>query len=292
MNPRRINFLGAPIDPWTMKQTVAEIERRLDAGTFTQHVVVNVAKVVNIQHDKKLRETIAACDIINADGMGIVWGARFLGLDIPERVAGIDLFLKLLASASDRGAPVFFLGAQPEVTKQAANNLKVRFAELRIAGWHHGYFWGDEESIVEEIRGSGATLLFVGITSPKKEEFIDRYREKLGVKFVMGVGGTFDIMAGKTKRAPMWMQRSGLEWLFRIIQEPGRMWKRYLITNTKYALIMSMVYRCLLAYAVRGHRGNTTAHFWNPFWPALVFPNTSAEEDTFASTRIFQNNCC
>lgn len=236
--PQRASFFGVPLDPWTMEETVAEIDRRLDAGEFTQHVVVNVAKIVNMRHEPDLVEAVLSCDIINVDGMGVVWGARFLGLNIPERVTGIDLFLRLLDLASDQGNSVFFLGATPEVVELAVSNLKNRYPSLKVAGWHHGYFWDNEQVVVEKISRSEATLLFVGITSPKKEQFIDRYRDKLGVRFAMGVGGAFDILAGKTRRAPLWIQRRGLEWLFRIIQEPRRMWKRYLVTNSKYAWML------------------------------------------------------
>jgi N-acetylglucosaminyldiphosphoundecaprenol N-acetyl-beta-D-mannosaminyltransferase len=103
---------------------------------------------------------------------------------------------------------------------------------------HHGYFWDDEEQVVEMIRRSSARLLFVAITSPKKENFINRWKDRLGVDFVMGVGGTFDVVAGKVRRAPVWMQRSGLEWAYRVAQEPRRMWKRYFTTNTKFALML------------------------------------------------------
>ena len=239
-------FFGVPLKPWTMQETIAEIDHRLETGEFTQHAVVNVAKIVNIRRDASLAQAVSSCDIINVDGMGVVWGARFLGLDIPERVTGIDLFLNLLDLASKRRDAVFFLGATPEVVERAVSNLKDRYPLLRVAGWHHGYFWENEQAMVEKIRQSKAVLLFVGITSPRKEQFINRYRDKLGVTFAMGVGGTFDILAGKTQRAPLWMQEVGLEWLFRIIEEPRRMWKRYLVTNTKFAWM-------LLNRKLRGH---------------------------------------
>jgi N-acetylglucosaminyldiphosphoundecaprenol N-acetyl-beta-D-mannosaminyltransferase len=176
-----------------------------------------------------------ACDIINIDGMGIVIGGRFLGKQIPERVAGIDLFHQLLKYAEGTGYSVFFLGAKAHVVEVAVANIRNLYPALNIAGFNHGYFWDDEATVVEKIRQSGAALLFVAITSPGKEQFINRWREKLGVKFAMGVGGTFDIVAGVTKRAPLWMQKIGFEWLYRVIQEPRRMWKRYLVTNTIFA---------------------------------------------------------
>ena len=234
----RVTLFGVPIDSWTMEQTVTEIERRLDCQSFTQHVVVNVAKLVHMKDDPGLDEAVRSCDIINVDGMGVVWGAAFLGVSVPERVAGIDLFERLLELASRREEPVFFLGAKPEILERAVVNLQQRYPKLKIAGWHHGYFWDDEQSVVDKVRNSGAALLFVAITSPKKEQFINRHRKDLGVRFAMGVGGTFDIMAGMTKRAPLWMQRAGLEWFFRVLQEPRRMWKRYLVTNSLFAWML------------------------------------------------------
>ena len=235
---QRINFLGSPMDSGTMIDAVSHIESKLIAGEFLQHVVVNVAKLVHMQTDQKLADSVNACDVINIDGMGVVIGARFCGHHIPERVAGVDLFHNLLAMSAKRGFSVFLLGAEEEIVAATAIKVKEQNPNLTIAGYHHGYFWDDEEAVVKIIRESGAKLLFVAITSPKKENFINKWQDKLGVDFVMGVGGTFDVVAGKVKRAPVWMQNSGLEWLYRVIQEPRRMGKRYLVTNTKFAWLI------------------------------------------------------
>lgn len=231
----RIEFLGAPMDSLSMSDSVAHIEDKLIKGEFLQHVVVNVAKLVHMQTDSVLAESVKACDMINIDGMGVVLGARFCGHEVAERIAGVDLFHELLAMSAKRDFPVFLLGAEEAIVEKTANTVKKLYPELPLAGYHHGYFWDDEEAIVKMIKDSGAKLLFVAITSPKKENFINKWQDKLGVDFVMGVGGTFDVVAGKVKRAPLWMQNYGLEWLYRVIQEPGRMWKRYLYTNSKFA---------------------------------------------------------
>ncbi len=235
---RRINVLGTPMDVATMAETVSVIANRISGGEFTQHVVVNVAKLINMRSDIKLDQSVRACDIINIDGMGVVWGARFLGFEVKERVAGVDLFFALLKMSSERGFPVFLLGAENDVVIAVANKLEAMFPDLQIAGCHHGYFWADEKSLVEQVKNSGAKLLFVAITSPKKENFINRWKDELGVDFVMGVGGTFDVVAGKVQRAPLWMQNSGLEWFYRVIQEPRRMWRRYLVTNLQFAWLL------------------------------------------------------
>jgi N-acetylglucosaminyldiphosphoundecaprenol N-acetyl-beta-D-mannosaminyltransferase len=235
---KRIELFGCPMDVATMGETVELIEQRIDAKQFTQHVVVNVAKVVNMQTDAELAKSVRECDIVNIDGMGVVLGARFLGHAVPERVAGVDLFHWLLAMAERRGFPVFFLGATAEVVRGTAAQTLLDHPALRIAGYHHGYFWEDEQSVVDLIRESGAKLLFVAITSPKKENFINRWKDALGVDFVMGVGGTFDVVAGKVSRAPVWMQRAGLEWFYRLVQEPRRMWRRYLGSNLRFAMML------------------------------------------------------
>ena len=223
------------MDVATMDETVAFIKRRIQANQFTQHVVVNVAKLVHMQTDAQLRDSVEACDIINIDGMGVVLGARALGHEVPERVAGVDLFRNLIAMSEQEALPVYLLGATEEVVAETATRLQAEHPKLKLAGYHHGYFWDDEEALVNHIRASGAKLLFVAITSPKKENFINKWQDRLGVSFVMGVGGTFDVVAGKVNRAPLWMQQYGLEWLYRVIQEPRRMWKRYLVTNSKFA---------------------------------------------------------
>jgi N-acetylglucosaminyldiphosphoundecaprenol N-acetyl-beta-D-mannosaminyltransferase len=231
---RTCQFLGQIMHPLTMSETLDAISARIKRGEFTQHVVLNVAKLVHMRKDLKLRDSVNRCDLINVNGMGVAWGARLCGIEVPERVSGIDLFFHLLVMAAREGYFVFFLGARPEIVEKAVLRIRQRFPSLRIAGWYHGYFWEDECTVVKKIRQSGAKLLFVAISSPQKENFIDKWKNQLGVYFVMGVGGTLDVVAGKITRAPKLMQKAGLEWFYRLCQEPRRMWRRYLITNTVY----------------------------------------------------------
>ncbi len=234
----KISFLGANLDANTMAESVSIIEHSLKKQEFLQHSVVNVAKLVNMQADPVLATSVNACDVINIDGMGVVLGARFCGHEVPERVAGVDLFHNLLAMSAKQDFPVFLLGAEEAIVEKTAKTVKSLYPQLKVSGYYHGYFWDDEQAVVDKIKASGAKLLFVAITSPKKENFINKWQDQLGVDFVMGVGGTFDVVAGKVKRAPLWMQKYGLEWLFRVIQEPRRMWKRYLVTNSKFAWLV------------------------------------------------------
>ncbi|WP_454807695.1 WecB/TagA/CpsF family glycosyltransferase [Paraburkholderia fungorum] len=235
---KRIEILGCPMDSATMDETVSAISTRIVTKQFTQHVAVNVAKLVHMQSDKELAQSVHSCDLISVDGMGVVWAARMLGHAVPERVTGVDLFERLLAEAARLGLPVYLLGATEEVVARVAAICERRYSGLQIAGYHHGYFGEDQQPVVDRIRESGARMLFVAITSPAKENFINRWKGTLGVDFVMGVGGTFDVVAGKVSRAPRWMQRVGLEWLFRVLQEPRRMWRRYLVTNSRFALML------------------------------------------------------
>jgi N-acetylglucosaminyldiphosphoundecaprenol N-acetyl-beta-D-mannosaminyltransferase len=230
---RRIKLLGLPVDSLTMDQTIGRIRDAIRNGAVLQHVVVNAAKMVNAQKDVALRKSIAESDIINADGQAVVWASKFLGEPLPERVAGIDLMERLVAMAHEEGLKIFFLGAQESVLSEVVSKYKLKYSNSIVAGYRNGYFSHQEDGQVAlQIAQSGAHILFVAITSPRKEIFLNQYKDLMKIPFVMGVGGSFDVVAGKVKRAPVWMQKSGLEWLYRVYQEPRRMWKRYLITNS------------------------------------------------------------
>ena len=166
-------------DTYRLSEDHEAIREAVIAGRFTQHVVVNVAKLVHMRSDAQLGESVRSCDIINIDGMGVVVGARFLGHDVSERVAGVDLFHELLAMSAREGLSVYLLGAHDEVVAATAVKAQALYPGLKIAGYNHGYFWDDEAAMVEKIRASGAQLLFVAITSPKKENFINRWRDQL-----------------------------------------------------------------------------------------------------------------
>ncbi|MEX3979637.1 WecB/TagA/CpsF family glycosyltransferase [Paraburkholderia sp. EG287A] len=239
---KSIELFGCRMNSLTMDETVSLIQNRLVRNLFTQHVAVNVAKLVHMRKNPELARSVCDCDIVNIDGMGVVWGARMLGKEVPERVAGVDLFERLLELAARNNYPVYLLGGTNLVVEQTAKVVTRRYPTLELSGYHNGYFWDDEKSVVDSIRSSGARLLFVAISSPKKENFINKWKGELGVDFVMGVGGTFDVVAGKVRRAPKWMQRGGLEWLYRVVQEPKRMWRRYLATNAQFALMIAKAY--------------------------------------------------
>jgi N-acetylglucosaminyldiphosphoundecaprenol N-acetyl-beta-D-mannosaminyltransferase len=236
---KRIELFGIPIDAVSMQETLRLIEKSIDNNQQIHHVVVNAAKIVNAKKDEDLRESIIHCDLINADGQAVVWASKLLKRPLPERVAGIDLMENLVELAAKKSYRIFFLGAKEEVVRAAVVKYSNQYGKKIIAGFRNGYFSKEEEKdVAKEIFNSNPHILFVAITSPKKEIFLNTYKDQIQVPFIMGVGGSFDVVSGKVKRAPLWMQRSGLEWFYRVLQEPGRMWKRYLITNTKFVLLL------------------------------------------------------
>lgn len=250
----RTTFLGVPIDPLTFDQTVAIARRAMLTRQPIQHVALNVAKLVKTRTDPELRRDVIESDLVGVDGTGIVWGARALGIHIPERVAGVDLMERLLAICARDSFRPYFLGARPAVLERAMAIAVARWPGLTFAGSHDGYFeLEDEADVVAHIRASGADCLFIAMPTPRKERFLHRYRADLGVPFIMGVGGSLDVLAGAVRRAPRLMQRAGLEWLYRTWQEPRRMWWRYASTNAAYARLIG---RELVARAA-GRRGVT-----------------------------------
>ncbi len=237
---RQIDFLGIPLDTLTLKETMERIEETIREGGRLNHVVINAGKVVAMQSNKELFQSVVSCDLINADGQSIVWAVRILGKKIPERVAGIDLMENLVELAAERGYGCFFFGAREEVVRKVVELYTRKYGASVVAGYRNGYFERSEEAAIAQMIGdSRAQLLFVAMPSPKKENFMFEYRDVMrSLNFNMGVGGSFDVIAGYTNRAPLWMQKIGLEWFYRFLQEPGRMWKRYLVGNTMFILLV------------------------------------------------------
>jgi N-acetylglucosaminyldiphosphoundecaprenol N-acetyl-beta-D-mannosaminyltransferase len=233
--PARARILGVEIDRLDMDATVRRCAELIDSGGPVQHVAVNVAKIVALRDDERLREIVEQCDLVSVDGQPVVWASKLLRDPLPERVAGIDLMFRLLALAEKRDYRVFVLGAKQEVLETAVARLAERYPRLTIAGYHHGYF-ADEESaaVCETVRAAEPHILLVAMSSPRKEYWLADHAAKLGVPFSMGVGGSIDVVAGLTNRAPDVMQRLGLEWFYRFIQEPRRLGPRYLRTNARF----------------------------------------------------------
>lgn len=236
----RANVLGCEIDRIDMQETLRRADRHLQSGAYVQHVSINTAKLVNRDDDDRMRAIISGCGLITADGQGVVWASRLLGDPLPGRVAGIDLMTNLLELAERRGYGVYILGARREVLERAVVRLRERHPRLVLSGYRDGYFSEDEAGeVCEEIRASGADILFVAMSSPRKEYFLGDHGAELGVSFAMGVGGSIDVVAGETRRAPLFLQRLGLEWLFRLVQEPLRLGPRYAVTNARLAWVLA-----------------------------------------------------
>ncbi|MSD83872.1 WecB/TagA/CpsF family glycosyltransferase [Lactobacillus curvatus] len=218
-----------------MSESLEIIEDIIKAGKPTQHVVLNANKVNILKNDLQLRKIINSCPLVNADGQSIVWAGRLLGYDVPERVTGIDLFTALVSKSAEKGYKVFYFGGEEQVVKEVIKLHQAQYPALKVVGYRNGFFDDSEsERIAEEIQKSGADILFVAFPSPKKEYWINQYQEIMKVPFAMGVGGSFDVIAGKTKRAPKWLQKIGLEWFYRFVQEPKRMFRRYIIGNITF----------------------------------------------------------
>lgn len=235
----RTNLLGLPVDILSEAETVALAERAMRSGEFCQHVALNVAKLVNARRNPELDRDIRDADIIGIDGMGIAWALRFVGERNVTRVTGIDLFEGLMSLCAQSSFRPFLLGATPAVLEKAKAELTRRYPGLTIAGSHHGYFKpADEAALCATIAESEADCLFVAMPTPHKERFMLRNRARLGVPFVMGIGGTLDVVAGKVRRAPLILQRLGLEWFYRLAQEPRRLASRYLDTNAVFVVLL------------------------------------------------------
>ena len=239
MTAARLDLLGAPLDPLTMAECIEYVETVIASGEAAQHASVNAAKLVRLQSDDGLRDALWGCELVTADGQPVVWAARLLGTPVPERVAGIDLMEALLARAEERGHAVYLLGARPDSLADAAKEIRRRHPAIRIVGTHHGYFSRDEEAaLVAAVGAAQPSLLFIALETPQKELFLARNRDALPPGFRMGVGGAFDVLAGRRTRAPVWAQRVGLEWFFRFAQEPRRLAWRYLVGNVRFIVLV------------------------------------------------------
>jgi N-acetylglucosaminyldiphosphoundecaprenol N-acetyl-beta-D-mannosaminyltransferase len=236
----RQQILGCAVDNLSMLETLDRVGTMIATGQPHQHVVINADKVVKAARDPELAGIISRCALINADGMPVVWASHLLGQPLKERVTGIDLFFGLLQRAEREGWRIYFLGAKEEIVTEVVRRAQQQHPALQIAGHRNGYWKpAEEKSVVEAITASRPDILFVAINSPRKEEFLAKYQLDMRVPFAMGVGGTFDVMAGLTKRAPVWMQRTGFEWFYRFLQEPRRMFRRYFIEDMGFFWLLA-----------------------------------------------------
>jgi len=236
----RVNIAGIGVDNLSESEALDRIRCLVKAGGPHYAAVVNAAKLTLAHRDEELTRVLRSADLVTADGMSVVWASRLLGQRLKGRVTGIDLMCSIVEQAERFGQSVYFLGASEGSVRGATERFGSRCPRLRIAGYRDGYFPRSEWApIAEGIRQSGADILFVAMGSPAQENWIAANLSATGVGFALGVGGSFDHISGLAKRAPRWMQRAGLEWLFRLCSEPRRLWRRYLVGNSVFLWLVS-----------------------------------------------------
>ena len=224
----RVEILGVPIDGLDFDAALERAWAFLDAPGPHLVFTPNPEILLAAQHDPELRATLCAADLSLPDGVGVVWAARRLGRPVPERTPGIDFFLALLGRAAAEGRSVYFLGTRPERVARAAEEAVRRFPGLQVAGYRDVFFpAGESAAVASAVAASGAELLFAGLGAPKEQRWLAANRGRLGLRLAMGVGGSFDVLAGAVQRAPRLFQRLGVEWLWRLALEPRR-WRRQL----------------------------------------------------------------
>ena len=218
----RIDVCGVGIDNVTMDEAVARAMELLRGSETAYAVTPNAEIVWEAMHDPALRDLIAAAALVLPDGAGVVLGARILGTPLKEKVAGIDFAGRLMAAMAQSGHKLYLLGSKPGVAEEAARRCVEKFPGLQICGTADGYFQ-DEGPVVEAINASGADAVFVCLGAPKQERFMKAHQQELHAHFLIGLGGSLDGFAGNVKRAPKWMIRCNLEWLYRLVKEPRRL---------------------------------------------------------------------
>ena len=233
-----VRLLGVPLAPVTLEQVLDRVHETIITRSRLKIGVVNAAKLVNMHRNPVLRDDVLSSDILLADGSAIVWASRLLGQSLPERVAGIDLMMGMFQRGDRFQYRFYLLGAAEEVSAAAAKRIGRDYPGIHIVGRKNGFFLTDEEeSVAQEISQRQPDILLIAMSSPKKERFLARWSKKIDVPVWHGVGGSLDVVAGRAQRAPLTWQRLGLEWFYRLKQEPRRLLKRYLLTNTLFCLM-------------------------------------------------------
>ena len=232
----RIQFLNCPIDPVTMEQVINQCITWCREPRQSQTIVtVNATTLVMMQTDSKLYEACTNADLVVADGVPVVWTSWLLGTPLPERVAGVDLLDRLLAESSKHQLRVYFLGAKRDVLAKLVTLCREKYPGVLVVGYQDGYFSEAEyPAVIEKIQNSHTDFLFIGMPTPFKEVWSYQYKNKFNVPVILGVGGSFDVLAGFIRRGPQWMQKIGMEWFWRVMMEPRKLFKRHLVVNTLF----------------------------------------------------------
>ncbi|MFZ5945177.1 MAG: WecB/TagA/CpsF family glycosyltransferase [Bacillota bacterium] len=228
MHRDRVYILGSLVDKVTTKEALQRIEHFITEGTPHHIITANAEIIYRGVIDKKLSRTLNKAHLVTADGSGVVWASHQLNNPVPERVTGIELLNAICNKAQEKKWKLYFLGAAPGVAQKAVLKVLELYPNCHIVGYENGYYSQEEEpKVIENIKKVEPDILFVALGAPKQEFWIREHLTELGVPVCMGVGGSFDVLAGNVERAPEWMQKNSLEWLFRLYKEPTR-WRRML----------------------------------------------------------------
>lgn len=229
-----VRILGMRVDRLSMESTLARIEEFIRLRQPRHLVTADASMVVLAREDRELASIIDDADLVTPDGAGILWASRWLPTPITNKVSGVDLVGELSRLSALKGYRLFFLGSAPGVADDAARNLADQYPGAIVVGTRDGYFTPDEEAtVVEQIKAAKPDVLFVAMGIPKQEKWIRRHKDEIGVPVSVGIGGSFDVYSGRVKRAPRWMQRRGLEWLYRVMMDPKKISK--VMTLPKFA---------------------------------------------------------
>ena len=221
--PKKVTILGVPVDVITMGEAVARIDGFIEKRTPVLVATANAEMLMRATHDGALRRILQGAAMVTPDGAGTVWAAHHLGHAMPERVAGYDMVQELMREAPAKHRRIFFFGSAPGVADKAKKKAEQLYPGIEIVGTRNGFFTAaDEPAIIEEIKAAHPDILLAALGVPKQEKWLAKHLSELSVPVAIGVGGTFDVMAGVMKRAPRWMQRAKLEWLFRGMMQPQR----------------------------------------------------------------------
>ncbi|HEB36038.1 hypothetical protein LCGC14_1495770 [marine sediment metagenome] len=231
----KFEFLGLFFNNFTLDEVIKRVEQFIMEKITRMIFTPNAESIIQSHHNRILKDIYNRADILTVDSWVVYYASKLLGSPLQEPVTASRTMFKFIDHATDKGYTIYLLGAEPCVVNMAVQNLRKKYPKLKIAGWHHGYFDFDkDEEVVNQIKDSKSDVLFVGMSTPLKEKFISKNLKKLNIPVCIGVGGSFDILAEKCKLAPKWVGKIGLEWFYRLIQEPRRLWTRYLLTNTEF----------------------------------------------------------
>jgi N-acetylglucosaminyldiphosphoundecaprenol N-acetyl-beta-D-mannosaminyltransferase len=243
--PRRDGPLfGLPFTPVTLARARDQLLEALAEGRRQLVFTANTDHVVRVERHPELVETYLVADLLLADGMPVVWGSRIVGAPLPERVTGVDLMDELCRALGSGRRGIYLLGSTEPIASAAGRTATARYPGLRVVGTHHGFFGPEQDGdVVAAVNGSGTDALFVGMGSPRQERWVAMHADRLAPRLVVCVGGTLEVLAGVRGRAPRWMRPAGLEWTYRLFQEPARLWKRYLVDDAAFLTILRQEWR-------------------------------------------------